>query len=535
MAKDSKQIRQIERVRGVRDVLPDEHTTRKRVLETVEAIFHRFGYRGVEVPTIEPMELHVRKSGEGIRRHMYQFRDLGEENICLRPELTASVARMYNQSLRSEPKPIRLYYSGPSFRYDKPQKGRFREFTQVGTEIVGGVGPEYDAETIAIACQVMDAIGIPEYRVVIGNIGLTLDLLKEKRVLEKAQSVILSILEDIGKTPHWEKAQKLKTIEDALGKIHIPVGIVQPEKQRVIDAVDQIRSASRAAGPCESGSQPPDETLIAWVLDQAEVIDSRRTPEDASLIARNLLSKVERYKQGPLMREVLDFLGELMEISGTGPEVFPRLNALVEKYQMDNRRVMELELTIRYLEEFDVDWDKVTIDFAFGRGLEYYTGVIFEIHCDSDRLGATQTQVCGGGRYDTLIRIIGGHEDVPALGFSFGLERLVLALGEDNLEKPNYLDVLVAAIGGEDEFSAALRLATRLRAQKLRVTMGPKGRTAKAHTSIADRLGIPYTIYLGENELKNGSVTLKDLSTGYQSEYTFDEALEILKKGTERK
>lgn len=536
MAKNPKRNKQIQRVRGVRDVLPNEHAKRKHVLETIETVFHKYGYQGVEVPTIESIELHVRKSGESIRRHMYQFKDLGEENLCLRPELTASVARMYDQSLRSESKPLRLSYSGPSFRYDRPQKGRYREFTQVGTEIVGGVGPEYDAETIAIACHVMDALGISEYRVVIGNIGLTLDLLKQKQVLEKAQSVILTLLEAIGKTPHWDKEQKLKTIEDALRDIHISMGSVPLEKQCVIDAIDQIRISrnSIVEKPFDSDSRPPEEILIAWVLDQAERVDSRRsrsTPEDTSLIAQNLLKKVERYKQGPVMREVLDFLGELMDVSGTGPEVFSSLHALVEKYQLNTSRVTELESTIRYLKEFNIDWNKVKIDFSFGRGLEYYTGVIFEIHCDSDRLGTAQTQVCGGGRYDTLIRIIGGHEDVPALGFSFGLERLVLAMAEDKLEKPAYLDVLVAAVGSENEFCAALNLATRLREQNLRVTVGSKGRTMKAQTSTADKLNIPYVIYLGENELKSNSVTLKELNTGDQSECTFDEALKIIRRG----
>lgn len=535
MAKNTK--REIQLLKGVRDVLPEEHAKRRRVLETMENVFRQYGYRGVEVPTIEPMELHLRKSGESIRRHMYQFQDLGEENVCLRPELTASVARMYSQKLRSEIKPLRLYYSGPSFRYDKPQKGRFREFTQVGIETVGGVGPEYDAEAIALACHVMEAIGLSKkYRVIIGSIGLTLDFLKEKKVLEKAQSVILNKMEDMGKEPKMKKEQKLMAIEEALEKIHIPVGPVQPEKARIINAIDQIRKASRGAEDSNSDRQPPEETLIAWVLDQAEVVDSWRTTEDANLVARNLLTKVERYKQGPIMREVLNFLAELMDISGKAEEVFPSLYALLERHQLNTDRARELELTIQYLKEFDIDWDQVTIDFSFGRGLEYYTGVIFEIHCDnSEKLGEKQTQVCGGGRYDTLISIIGDCEDVPALGFSFGLERLLLVMPEDHLEGNGFLDVLVAPIGGEDEFRAALRLSTQLRARNLRTTVSSKGRKPKSQTSLADRLSIPFIIYLGENELDKGSVTLKDLRTGKQQECAFDEAVEIIERGANKK
>ena len=315
----------------------------------------------------------------------------------------------------------------------------------------------------------------------------------------------------------------------------LSVGAVAPEKKRIIDAVDQIRKAKEIVGSSDYDSQSPDEILVSWVLDQVEVINSRGLSEDVNHIARNLLTKVERYKQGPIMQEVLNFLTELMEISGTATDVFPSLYALLKKYKLNTNRITDLEFTIRYLEEFDIDWSKVTIDFAFGRGLEYYTGIIFEIHCDSEMLGKTQTQVCGGGRYDTLIGDIGGREDVPALGFSFGLERLVLAMQGGDLEELGFLDVLVAPIGDEDEFHAALRLSCRLREQNFRTIVGSKSSNAKAHTRIADRLHVPFIIYLGENEMKNNSVTLKDLGTGKQLVCTFDEAMETIQKGVKKK
>ena len=118
------QDRKIEALAGMRDVLPAEYELRRAVWGTIAKAFESFGYRGVEVPTIELRELHLRKSGEAIRQHMYLFKDLGQNDICLRPELTASVARLYNSALQEEPLPLKLYYLGSAFRHDRPQAGR---------------------------------------------------------------------------------------------------------------------------------------------------------------------------------------------------------------------------------------------------------------------------------------------------------------------------------------------------------------------------------------------------------------------------
>ena len=237
----------IERVKGTRDILPSEYMLREQASKIIIEVFEKFGYRGVELPTLEQVDLHIRKSGEEIRRRMYAFEDQGHDNVCLRPELTASVVRMYNTEMQTEPLPLKLYYMGSSFRYDRPQKGRYREFTQIGVELIGGKTPEFDAETIALACNVMDALGIHDYEVVIGNIGITLELLRQKKIEDRAQNYIIESLETLSKAASREDAiSKMREELDLLGIYNVETS----EYQRF--CIRSRPEASRRGGPTPS-------------------------------------------------------------------------------------------------------------------------------------------------------------------------------------------------------------------------------------------------------------------------------------------
>jgi histidyl-tRNA synthetase len=512
--------KQIQRLAGTRDVLPDEYELRQRVWKAIAHTFEKFGYRGIEVPTIEYMELHLRKSGESIRQNMYLFKDLGQNDICLRPELTASVARMFTAGLQNEPLPLKLYYLGSAFRHDKPQTGRYREFTQAGVELLGGKSPEFDAEVIALACNVMDDLGITNYKVVIGNIGIVLELLSQKKIEERAKVHIIERLEAFSKIDAASKEEAVKTwIKDVTNSFEtIGISLSEPSQEK-LDLLGIVK-------------QLPEEHItkvVGWVLETIYgVTDSRRASGE---IAGNLIAKIRRDEQAKQIIETLEFISRLMAINEDRPEeVLKQADALITESKLDPKPIEEMRAMAKYLECLGVDWNRVKFDFGFGRGLQYYTGMIFEMYVESEKLGLSQKQVCGGGRYDSLISDLGAARPVPALGFSFGLERLTLCLPE-NLEELWRLDAFVAPIGQEEEFQHALQTAKLFRSRNLRVDVGQKGMAPRDSTGMSKRLRARYTVFIGQDELKNNIVSLRDMKSYKQEKCTVEKAAEIIANG----
>src|SRR5450830_144673 len=161
----------LEKVRGMNDVLPAEYEAGEGILAALKHSFKTFGYHPLDVPVVEHTELYLRKAGEDIISRLYDF-TFQSRRLCLRPEMTASVIRAYIDNLQASALPVRLCYAGPVFRYEKPQRGRHRQFTQAGVELLGAPGPLADAEIIALACKSLDALGLPDYKVVLGHVGI---------------------------------------------------------------------------------------------------------------------------------------------------------------------------------------------------------------------------------------------------------------------------------------------------------------------------------------------------------------------------
>lgn len=186
---------------------------RRYVENSMRSTFQKFGYREIQTPIFETLELFTAKSGEGIIDEIYAFTDKGGRELALRPELTAPVMRFYVEKLQMEPKPLKLFYFGSCFRYDRPQKGRYREFTQAGCEIIGADTPEAYAELIAMAYSVLENAGLKNIKLNIGNLNVlssmfdSLNLPKDKRkhlvpLIDKAQfENVLVALQDFDVNP----------------------------------------------------------------------------------------------------------------------------------------------------------------------------------------------------------------------------------------------------------------------------------------------------------------------------------------------
>src|SRR3989304_6036990 len=178
-------------VRGMRDLLPEEAEMLDFVMGKARETAKLYGYREVITPVIEPYELLSAKSGEEIRQRMFTFKDLGNRTVALRPEFTSSIARLATTTLKNEPKPLRTLSVGSVYRYDEPQRGRYREFWQSDFEIIGTNRPEADAEIVLLTNSLMKAAGLRNYVFKIGHIGVIRGILSQENVDDKLQNAIL--------------------------------------------------------------------------------------------------------------------------------------------------------------------------------------------------------------------------------------------------------------------------------------------------------------------------------------------------------
>ena len=225
-----------QRPRGTRDFLPDDMLKRRYLENKLREVFLSYGYREVQTPTFEHLELFTAKSGEGIIEEMYTFKDKSGRDLALRPELTAPVIRMYVEKLQMSPKPIKLFYFGNCYRYDRPQKGRYREFTQAGCELIGCDSPPALAELVSLAWECMEKSGLKNFNLRIGNldilnkflntIGLTDSLKKkaipliDKREYDALRELLSSDLsqDDIDRLERFLQTKSIDEIEKQVDK-----------------------------------------------------------------------------------------------------------------------------------------------------------------------------------------------------------------------------------------------------------------------------------------------------------------------------
>ncbi len=397
----------INRPRGTRDLYPEEMEIRHRVEETLRETVESYGFREILTPTFEHLELFLEKSGEEIVEEIYDFKDKGGRALALRPEFTASVMRMYHEGMRELPKPLKLYYFGPVFRYERPQAGRYREFWHFGTEIIGPDTPEADAENIVLAKECIDRFGLQNYEIKISDL----------RILSK-------FLEERG-----------------------------------IDEQEKIRSYFHKIDKGEI-----DE--ISGELDQGKELKSF------------LKSNIDQ------MRTYLD----------------------------DPSHIAHLETVIEILSDYGIDLDKdYSIKLDTVRGLDYYSGVVFEI--DAENLGA-EKQICGGGDY-RLGDIFGN--DVSSKGFALGFDRILLALEKENiLPSIDEKKYFIIPIGEKNVRNYSIKILSSLRKNNICADIDMMNRSVGKALSYADRAGFSHAILLGDSEMNTDSITIKDLKKGEQ-------------------
>ena len=364
------------------------------------SVFTSRGYSRIDTPLMEETELFLRKSGGELASRLYNFTDPGGYAVSLRPEFTAPVIRYVLEEAGLDDLPLRLQYAGPVFRYpsaetpapDIPAKEEPGTFTQAGAELIGGPAPEGDAEIIEMALQGLVEIGIERPTVTVGHVGLLRDLLRPFELSERAR---LFLVNSVGALAEGRR--------DEVREEAASLGLV-PEATATGD------SDGRRTG--ESSGSEFAETVLGFGLGTSAA-GSTGVRSTQEIVAR-LAAKLGAADDPDSFERALDFLSELSAIKGAPVDALRQGREVAAKAS-DDGPVDALDEIVEAAVAQGVSEDAITIDLGLVHGIAYYTGVVFD-------LTANDRSVGGGGRYDGLVRALGGSRDVPALGFAYVLE-----------------------------------------------------------------------------------------------------------------
>lgn len=390
----------IERVKGVRDWLGGDLAVRSAVEAHFRAHLERHAYQLVDVPVLEQTELYLRKSGTEVAARLYSFTDQGGRKLSLRPEFTASIIRLFLEHGGDLALPLRWQYAGPVFRYERPQRGKYRQFHQQGVELIGLAGSRADAEIVALARSGLAALGLPT-RTVLGHLGAVLQMLDQLGLSERVKAFLLGNLEAVARK---------KRSPEAVWQRLVDLGMVTED--------DQAQLNQLLRGLDDDQAQTVVRGLLAGM--NIELTGSREPEEIVGRLLRKLRGADDRAR----LERALQFMEALGSVRGAAPAVFDQAAAILDDFGIDHLALDDLRATTDLLQVHGLGADELTIDFGLARGLAYYSGLVFEIYPVDDNL-----PVCGGGRYDALIRALGGRAEVPALGFAYWIERVIEALG----------------------------------------------------------------------------------------------------------
>ena len=405
----------IQNVKGTHDIIGEEASVYSAVENILKTTASAYGYNEVRPPVVEHTDLFIRGVGEGsdvVRKEMYTFDDKAGRSITLRPEFTAGIIRLtvQNKLLATHELPLKQFYCGPVFRYERPQLGRYRQFIQFGVESIGHASLYNDIECITLACNMLE------------NLGL--------------EGVVL----------------KINTLGDDASRNAYKAALKDFFKDKIENMCPDCKSR--------------------YELNPLRILDCK-VPEDQQIV-----------KDAPKMS---DFISK---------ESSERFAAILR--ELDNQGIA------------------YEVDDTLVRGLDYYSETVFEFHYTSNK-GVNYGAIGAGGHYDKLVKEVGGP-DLPGIGFSFGVERLVSVLKDDDKiaeESFKGIDVYVMPLDPQSQ-SFALLLANTLRGISISTDFCFDNVKLGNMFKRADKKQAKVAVIVGEEEIKNGTVNIKNLQTKEQ-------------------
>ncbi len=471
----------------MRDILHEEHRQREQIQQAWQALLSRHGYRSLDVPMVERRDLYLRKMGEELVGKVYEFTFAGAE-LALRAEWTASVLRAYVTHMQDSALPLRLSYSGPVFRYQQPQSNAYRQFVQTGGELIGGPPPYADAEVLALACAGLDLPGVTDYTIYLSHIGVVREVLSRLGLSERTQGLLM-----------WSLEQMRSDGVDAVRQHLYELVGDPPIDPSLLEGLDDEQVAA----------------LLLRLLQamQVDISYGTRTPE---AIVRRLVRKLRHNDSGPVLERALDVLWRLSQIRGNPQEALAQVHDLLAQEGITSAALSELEAIVSTLSAHNLPPNQLRLDFGMGRGLHYYTGMIFEIY------SASGVQLCGGGRYDDLVQVLGGGRAVPAVGFAYSLEQVIAAGGHISTAPEERLVGVVAT--NESTYSYALEVAQQLRAGGVAATVTVANDAGlDIPSSYIAQHTLDALVLVGADEYATRAVLWYDGKTGHEQRMRFDE------------
>ena len=347
--------KRVERLRGMHDILPEAYQHRRWLTDSLSMLLAQAGYVTVDTPMLAHSDLFLTSFGQELWQNLYAFR-LHHRDLCLRPEYTASICRLYLDHYQQQHLPLRFQYAGPIFRYEAPGRNRYRQHTQLGVELFGGQAVAADAEIVQLACDVLQKLHITQYRLELGHIGVASGFIQRLRLDEQAARLLLSLMEQISRSEEGERAAQAR-----------------------LEALYPLNTVEGSNGEIAAGGISEVETrFMTSLLNGISISFGDDTVRDE--VVERFLWKVGRSEQRRQILHALEFMRALHALSGSPPLVFDELRALLASYELDAEPLTELEQLVAVVEQCGVPQQQIVLNLSLGRGVSYYTGLVFEIH-----------------------------------------------------------------------------------------------------------------------------------------------------------
>lgn len=478
---------------------------RNWVLDNIRTVFQNYGYEPLGTPAFESWDMLKIKSGADAINQIYYFKDKSNRELGLRFEWTTSLAR-YVASRRDLPKPFKRYVIGPVWRYEKPSEKRFREFYQADVDIVGVKDPIADAEVLAVAVDCFKKIGFEGFVIRLNDRRL-LDAFVEITGINNVNSHfvyrIIDKYEKIGENGVYDELNKLGVSENKISNL-LDVISVKGEPIKILgNIINKLISNFK------------DDNKYVNEIQYYEILNKlNRFNDENNNIAINDLQ---------LFMQDISVLTEYYKISQNKMDIIAADDDLI---LLNGLKACFVLLSIcNYLEEFNI-MSKIIIDLRLARGLDYYTGPVFEVFAEGyEYMGS----IAGGGRYDTIVESFGGQQ-TPMTGISLGIERIVPLLEKIGVFVNKKLETQVFVVtASKKSLSQAMKIVQILRRVDISADFDHLSRGYRKQINVAIRRGVQFILTVGERELDTDYVTIQDMSSRVQEPMSIQDFISKIK------
>ena len=479
---------------GTHDLLPEKMANRNFVESVICQTFEEYGFQPIQTPLFEEFALLSAQSGEEIRQKMFTFTGSDRVDYALRPELTAPVCRVIaDGQLQDIPYPYKFYYVGQCVRQEP--LGQDREFRQLGVELIGASSVSADAEIITIPVRILDKLNISAYELKIGDTGIFREIFNAVEIDPKDLSEIIGDIDHL--TQLREECEFLQT----------QPSVTSHEVEYIREELSDIR---RLQGREFRGKYKIDLPMIKQLEDSSAKEWLEKLP-----LAAEEVYKMTWKERGHLSDEISQLCINISKIRGSKEEVMNKWEGLSKETAVQAKR--DLLNLCSWLDDYGVT--NYEIDLGITRGFDFYTGMVFEIESP---LLETHHQICGGGRYDRLVKELGG-QDLPGAGFAFQFERLMEVFQKSQVPPIEPKRDCYVATTVSELMPKVLELAETLRREGKKVEVDLMGRNLQSQLDYAAKANYDYAVILAPDKLQEEVVILLELKTQKEQIVAIDE------------